>query len=244
MSILERLKKQERGKGQKGVFAIIKGIRTAGKSTLAGTLPGKTLLIQASLKETSDAAVVLAKKNKNDLTVFDLTKVEEFKGVVAEFAESEYDNLFIDGLTALTNIKYNEPRVNRLVNGVKDQIWTGFREIGDTMDSLIESCKSITNSTTKNIFITLALDPKTNAEGEIVDVNPVLKGNATLGSLEGYGNNLVTITAEKGESGLTRKLLTADKGAYSSRLGSVLDEDNPGFIEADLGKLISLINNK
>ena len=71
MSILAKYKLEQK---QRGIFGAITGLRLAGKSTLAGTLPGKTAMLTARLFETgSGSAIALAKQLGNyiDVYVFD-----------------------------------------------------------------------------------------------------------------------------------------------------------------------------
>ncbi len=241
MSILAKYAKP---KENKGIFAIVKGTRLSGKSTLAGTLPGRSILAQAALLETgSNSAESLAKKLKNNLTVLEFKTVDELLDILKEFKDLDgYDNLYIDGITAVTELKYREPRVNRKVNGGGNMVWEGFREIVDATESLIETCKSITETSTKNVFLTLSLDPKYDSTGELIELTPSTKGQATLGRLDRYGNVNVTIrsrTTDKGE--VVREILTKNNGPHVARIDHLLDESNPGIIPADLNQLIKLI---
>lgn len=241
MSILAKYAKT---KGTKGIFAIVKGTRLSGKSTLAGTLPGNSILAQAALLETgSNSAESLAKKLNNKLAVLEFKTVEELIDILKEFKTLEgYDNLYIDGITAVTELKYKEPRINRKVNGGGNLVWEGFREIAEATEALIESCKGITETSTKNVFLTLSLDPKHDSNGDLIELIPITKGQSTLGKLERYGNNTVAIrsrTTEKGE--LVREILTKNHGPYTARIDSLLDDGNPGVLPADLSKLINLI---
>jgi len=241
MSILAKYAK---AKDSKGVFAIIKGTRLSGKSTLAGTLPGKSILAQAALLETgSNSAESLAKKLKNNLTVLEFKTVEELLDILKEFKGLEgYDNLYIDGITAVTELKYKEPRINRKVNGGGNLVWEGFREIAEATEALIEACKGITETSMKNVFLTLSLDPKHDASGELVELTPITKGQATLGKLERYGNNTVSIRCRNTDKGeMVRELLTKNQGPYTARIDSLLDDNNPGVLPADLSKLINII---
>ena len=154
----------------------------------------------------------------------------------------DYTNLVIDGITAITELKYREPRINRKVNGGGTLVWDGFREIAEATEALIESCKNVTETTDKNVVLTLSLDPKHDTNGEVVELIPITKGNATLGKLDRYGNNAVVIRCKQGEKGeVTRELVTKNQGPYTARIDSLLDENNPGVIPADLTKLINLI---
>lgn len=241
MSILSKYAKS---KDSKGIFAIIKGTRLSGKSTLAGTLPGKSILAQAALLETgSNSAESLAKKLNNSLTVLEFKTVEELLDIVKEFSTmKDYANLYIDGITAITELKYKEPRINRKVNGGGNLVWDGFREIAEATEGFIEACKGITETTTKNIFLTLSLDPKHDSSGDVIELTPITKGQATLGKLERYGNNTVVIrcrTTDKGET--VREILTKNHQPYTARIDSLLDDNNPGVLPADLTQLISLI---
>lgn len=244
MSILQKYAK---AKEKKGVFLTVKGTRLSGKSTLAATLPGNTILAQAALLETgSNSAVSLAKKLKHNLTVLEFKTVEELQEIIKEFKDmKEFDNLYIDGITAITELKYKEPRINRKVNGGGNMVWEGFREIAEATEALIESCKAITEVSSKNVILTLSLDPKHDASGELIELIPITKGNATLGKLDRYGNNAVVVRCRNTDKGeVVRELITKNQGPYTARIDSLLDDNNPGVITADLTTLINLIKGE
>jgi len=241
MSILAKYAKDSVNKGS---FIILKGTRLSGKSTISGTLKGKTILAQAALLETgSNSAISLAKSLKNELVVLEFKTVDELLEIIKEFKDlKEFDNLVIDGITAITELKYREPRINRKVTGGGNGMWDGFREIVEATEALIESCKSITETYNKNIVLTLSLDPKFDSTGDLIELVPIMKGNATLGKLDRYGNNAVVVRCKQTDKGeVVRELVTKNSGPYTARIDSLLDENNPGIIAADLSKLINLI---
>ena len=56
------LEKYSKASVKKGVFIIIKGTRLSGKSTIAGTLKGKSILAQAALLETGSNSAINHKR--------------------------------------------------------------------------------------------------------------------------------------------------------------------------------------
>ncbi len=243
MSVLEKYKKLNK---TKGVFVIVKGVRLAGKSTLAGTMPGKSVLVQAGLLETgSSSAESLAKKLKNDLAVLEFNKLEELTEILESLATSDIKNIYIDGISAITELKHREPKTQRkLING-GNGVWDAFRDIAEASEQMIELCKKITETTDKNVFMTLSLDPKFDPDGNVVELIPSTKGNATLGKIERYGNNAVVVKIlANADKTLKRVLVTRTDGPYTARIDSLLDDNNPGVIDADIAKLIKLIKGE
>lgn len=241
MSIINDLIKK---KQKKGVFCVVAGLRLSGKSTLAGTLPGKTLLIQAALRETgSSSAQALASQRGNELVVVEFETLQELNAVLLEAAESDFNNIYIDGITAITEIKYNEPEVLKVATSKLP--WGAFDTIKKTMADFIELSKKIAEQKQKNVFMTLALNAEFDAAGGLVEVKPELKGKATLSVIKGYAPTVLVIRASKDEHGkLMRELVTKNDGPYSARIDTLLDDQNPGVVAADLALVLALIRGE
>jgi hypothetical protein len=238
MSIIAKLTQKKK---DKGVFGIVAGLRLGGKSTLAGTLPGQTLLIQAALRETgSSSAAALASSLGNELTIVEFETLSELREVLLEAAESKFDNIYIDGITAITEVRYNEPEVLR--KATSGSPWGAFDLIKKTMADFIELSKKIAENYNKNVFMTLALNPEFDSAGSLIEVKPELKGKATLSIIKGYAPTVLVIRSRKDEKGQTiRELITKNDGPYSARIDTLLDQQNPGVLPADLSQVITLI---
>lgn len=243
-SILARLKKQSAQEGKK-LFCIVAGVRLAGKTTLIGTLPGKTLLLQASARESgSESAKKLAKKLGNDLDVLSFASLAELaKDLNDLLTDAVYDNIAVDGLSAVTEMKYEDPKTKALV---KTDNWQAFREIGDTATQVILAMKRLTepSETTnpKNTFLTVALSIKQDKNGAIVDVSLDVKGNVATSAVTKFGEAVVTVLPPSGEKGAGEyRLLTRTEDVWPGRIDGILREDNPGSIEpASLAKLLEI----
>jgi hypothetical protein len=239
MSFIQKLIK---AKQKKGVFAIIAGLRLSGKSTLAGTLPGNTLLVQCALRETgSNSAQALAERLGNNLSIVEFETLAEFDGILKEAAQSpDFDNIYIDGISAITEVKYNEPAVLKLAQSGSP--WGAFDLIKKTMQTAIEDSKEIAEKFQKNVFMTLALNPEFDASGNLIEIKPELKGKATLSVIKGYAPTVLVVRSRKDEKGnVIRELITKNDGPYSARIDSLLDDQNPGVLPANLAQVISLI---
>ena len=241
MGIIDKLTKQKKAQG---IFGIVAGLRLGGKSTLAGTLPGKTLLIQAALRETgSSSAEALATKLGNELVILEFSTLPELAEVLKEVEKSDFDNVYIDGISAITEIKYNEPLV--LAKALGANPWGAFDEVKKSMSTFIEASKALAERHNKNVFMTLALNPEFDSAGNLVEVKPELKGKATLSVVKGYAPTVLVVRSRKTEKGETvRELVTKNEGPYSARIDTLLDEENPGVLPADLSKVIKLIRGE
>ncbi len=242
MSILTQLRAKQKAKG---VFGIVAGTRLAGKSSLAGTLPGNTLLMQAAVKETgSESAKKLAEKLGNKLEVIGFGSVKDIMAVIKEFPGLGFDNLYVDGISAITEMRHEEKEVQAMLESPKGP-WGAFDAIKQTMHTFIEESKRVSEEHGKNVFLTLALDPVLNEAGQVVELKPALKGKATLAEIKKYGNSVLVVTARLDEQGQTvRELITKTRGPYSARIDTLLDSENPGIMPADLSKVLKLIKGE
>lgn len=243
MSVLARLKANK--PAEKKLFGVVAGRRTSGKTTLAGTLPGKTLLIQAGVLESgSKSAETLAKNNGNELTVVTFHSLTDLTDLLTELkADTEFDNIYLDSLTAVTEIKYDESDVQRML---KKDNWAAFREIGKAASDVLLQAKSLTyNEQTKkpkNVFVTMAVNIKTDANGNTIDLVFESKGNKAASEVIKLGEAVVTVVTVQSDNGPERKLVTRSVDFFPGRVDGLVDENNPGMIEADLSQLLKLIN--
>lgn len=213
-------------------------------TTLAATLPGKTLMLQAAVLESgSKSAEKLASDLGTDLTVLTFKSLSELDDIIKELKSDEtFDNVYVDGLSALTELKYNDPAVQRRM---KANVWDGYKDIGDYASAVIMELKSLTYfdiaKKPKNVFLTCALSIKMDKSGGIADVGLETKGNMAVTAITKLGEAVVTVMMVPGESGAERKLITKTADWWPGRIDGVLDDQNPGQMEPDLTKLLKLI---
>lgn len=238
MSLLERLKQS---KVETGNFVVLAGFRLSGKSTAAGTIPGKTLLLQANVLETgSKSAVELAKKLKNKLDVVSFNSLTDLVELMTEAKDMDYNTIYIDGLSAVNELKYFSADVQKLA---KKNVWDSYRELGDSLRRFILFAKELSEK--KNVIMTMALDPKLDVNGMIVEAKPALKGNVTINEVTRLCPVVISVTVEYDEEGnLVRKFLTKGDGVLPGRIDSILDEENPGEVEATFEAVFNLIKGK
>jgi hypothetical protein len=245
VSVLERLRKQSAPQGKK-LFTIVTGQRLSGKTTVAGTLPGRTLMLQAAVLESgSDSAKELAERNGYELEVVNFANADDLLAVLKELeTDTAYDHVFVDGLSAITEQKYRDPQVKKLI---KNDNWSAFREIGGTADDVILQLKALTYpekvKKPKATFLTCALKVKLDKAGTVVDVELECKGNMAVSSVTKLGEAVVTvIPPTTTESGVTpHKLITKSQDFWPGRIDGLLADQNPGeIVPADLGKLLAL----
>jgi AAA domain len=236
MSILSKILER---KQEQGAFVAIAGERLAGKSTLAGTLPNRTLLLQAAFFETgSNSAVKLAEQRGSKLDVGTFSSVKELLEVLSSKEVLEYNNIYLDSITAVTEMRHRDPDVTKVLD---KNVWDGYRLIGESSTEVLAKLKSLAELHGLNVFITIALEQKKDESGQ-AELRAVTKGNITLTWLKARCPVVVCPIIEFDDKGtLHRKILTRSKGLYSARIDSLLDHENPAEIPADLTQLLTLI---
>jgi hypothetical protein len=234
----------EREEMSKKLFGVVAGPRLSGKTTLAGTLPGKTLLLQAEVYESgAGSAVALAKKNGHDLDIVEFSNLQQLRAQISELAGDEvYDNIYVDGVSAITEMKSREADC---VAATKKNEWAGYRILGEQVLDLVFELKNLTYpknaSKAKNVFATLAI--KVKDTGGVTDLVFESVGNMAVTGLTKLGEAVLTLVQEPTEDGgYHRVLVTSTKDHWPGRIDGLLDEDNPGVIEPDLSKVLNLIH--
>jgi hypothetical protein len=237
MSIKARLLQQE---NSHGVFAVIGGQRLDGKSTLAGTLPGKTLLLQASELETgSSSAMALAAELGNDLSILTFESFGDLLEILQDKEVLDYDNLYIDGISAINEMRYECDDVQK---AQKKSVWDGYRILGDDLRKLLRNAKKMTMVHGINIFFTLAYKAKMDANGNISVLEPDIKGNVTIAEIQRLCPTVLAIRKKFDEDGnIGRELLTNSDEIYPARMERFLDHNNPGVVEPNLTTVLNLI---
>lgn len=250
LSILDKLMNVEETAGKK-LFGIIAGTRLAGKSSLAGTLPGKTLMLQAAVLESgSKSALSLAEELGNDLTVVSFESVSQLQEVLKELETDEtFDNIYVDGLSALLELKSKEPKIAQMLKGKGSAVFDGWRELGTEAENTILALKTLTYpgkaTKPKNTFMTCALDVKHDSDGEICEVKLSVKGQMAVSSVTRVGEAVLTVIPpeikEDGSYG-GHILLTKGSGFLPARLDGILSHNNPGRVEpASLATVLELL---
>lgn len=238
-SLIDRLKKQKQESS--GFMAAIGGARLSGKSTLAGTLPGFTLVIQpAGIEAGNTSPIEMANKLGNKLDLIEIDTHGQLFEVLTDSSILSYDHIYIDGISAFTEMVYASSEFKSKFNRNK---WDGFDYIKDQSTQLVTAAKDLASTHNKNVFITYSLREKTDENGNVASVEMESKGNATKTLIEGKSPNVVAAVAVTKEDGsLVRGLVTKNKGPYVARLGNLLDEDNPGkVIPANLTSLLKIV---
>jgi hypothetical protein len=227
MSLKSRIKQHK----QTGIYGIVAGERLSGKTTLAGTLPGKTLLLQAELLETaSESAEQLAKELGNTIDTVEFSSLGDFLELLKEAEKSSYDNVYVDGISAISDMINNSRDIQAQL---KKDNWGAFREIGAQLTEAQLACKSFVADTGKNLFMTLALKPKRDSNGNLTDLDPVVKGQVALEAIKKLAPVVLAVRVQHDENGnMYRELLTKSEGIYPARIDTVLDHNNPGRFNA------------
>ena len=244
MSILAKIQQQNAAPSGKKMFAIVLGQRTSGKTTIAGTLPGKSLLLQAAVLESgNESAKVLAKQLKNDLVAHSFETLTELRSILTELEQDTvFDNVYVDGLGAITEMKAAEPAV---IAAAKRDVWASYREIANDATEFLLKAKALTYPSkvkkAKNVFVTAALDVMTDPNGMPIGVELVAKGRVATSMATKLGEAVLTVVQVQGEKGPERKIITRTQGVMPGRIDSILDSANPGMVEANLATVLNLV---
>lgn len=246
MSILDKIKKQPPDSPGKKLFAIVSGPRLGGKTTLAGSLPNTLLLQAAVLESGSGSAKELARRNGNNLTIYNFASVDELNAILNELKTSEdYDNIYVDGYSAVTELKYKDPKIQM---AIKKNTWDGFRDLSDAAGDVMTTLKQLTYpeyaKKPRNIWLTCALKVKLEANGNIANIELDTKGNAPVSYITKLGEAVITaLPGIRTEAGVgPHRLLTKSDGVWPARIDGLLADQNPGAIEpADLTQVLKLL---
>lgn len=231
--IAERLKQSQ---SNRGLFICVAGPRFGGKTTVLGTLPGKTLLIDIASKESgSRGAVAMAKKLGNEVDVVIGKDCQDAADLVKEAVDAGYDNVAIDGISALTEVEVESSKFKMLE---RQNVWKAYGHVGDQVKALIKTLKEAASEHNINIVITAALSEKSNSEGVVTETSLFAKGKVALDEIKGRCPYFVVaqqVQSGKSDEGLIRILRTKtdDAGVYQARLDGIFDAANPKGFRAD-----------
>ena len=230
MNLADRIKKSQQKETR---LIVTAGVRFAGKTAGLGTLPGKTLLAITADKESGAmGAVKVAEENGNQLDFVFITDAADALSVAKEALGSGYDNVAVDGLTAITEVEAEKPGVAKLLNSTGNGVYAGWRAIGNEVVGLIQDLKALSADTGKPIVLTLAFkDPKPDASGTISTLEPDIKGQMALSVIKGKCPFFVCAKRAHDKDGNPLHVLqTAPDDIYPARLDGVMAKDLPkGF---------------
>jgi len=144
--------------------ALIFGESGVGKTTLASTLSGKTIII-------SMESGLLSLKSF-DIDYVEINDLSELRDILSQLSGSDYDNIFIDSLSEIGQLffssakkKYPEDRQTMKLYG----------HLLETMTSFIKYCRDIN----KNIFFTALQKTTQDESGKMFRV-PDLQGSIAV----------------------------------------------------------------
>lgn len=237
MSIRERLKQQQ---NNAGVFALVGGERLAGKSTLAGTLPGSTLLLQAHVLETgSQSAKSLADRLGGKLDIVSFKDYGDLREILDSPELLEYDNLYVDGLSSITEMVYESKEFDKVA---KKNKWDGFALISQATRNYLLTAKRLSDKGL-NVFTTVAYKATLDPNGNVAKITPDIKGTATLGTMSKLCPTVISLRQiYDEEKGLQRVLMTTSDGVYPGRLDGMLDDEHEVYYEANLAIVLDKID--
>jgi len=208
---------------------LIVGESGAGKTTLAKTLKGKTLIISCesgllSLMGSEIDFVEVDSKNS-------AANVEVLKNILSSKQINNYDNIYIDSLTEIADYflayakkEYPEEKQTQKMYGYYKQILTGFIKYVRDMD--------------KNVFFT-SLQKTDKDESGIRWNLPDIKGSLAY-SANGYFDFVFNLQVVKKDDKDIRALLTQNRQGFTckDRSGKLDEWEKP-----NLGSIIDKVFN-
>lgn len=229
----------------RGIFAAILGTRLSGKSTIAGTLPEKSAMLTAKTFETgSGSAEKMARDLGTSLDVFEFSNAKDLVAMAKAAIAEGYENLFIDGASGLTEILYRTPDISRKMTSNQ---WDAYAMLADQVEDCLLALKELTDKDGGvNIFVTAAVEPKYDQAGNLIELIVESKGKSVIKNLRKIFPVVVTLRPVYDENGQkldAPEMVTKTDGIYSGRIDSLLNQDNPGVLNADLQELINLVKN-
>lgn len=235
MSILDRIKQQNVNKGN---LIFVGGLRFGGKTTSLGTLPGKTLLLEVASKESGSlGAKNMAKVLDNKLDIAEVSDCSDVQNLIKEAINLDYDNIAIDGLSALSVVECEKPKISALLNSPGKAVFDGWRMVGNNITTLLQFLKDTSRDTNINIVLTVAMQQKAD-KNDVMQTTLELKGNMAEGFIKGLCPYFVVARlANDAEGKPLRIIQTYDDGVYNARLDGVFDKDNPKGFRADPDKV-------
>ncbi len=225
----------------KKLFVVIAGPRLGGKTTTAGTLPGKTHLLQAAVLESgSRSAQKLAKRLGNELVVETFADLVDFWPKLHKAAnDKSVDHIYIDGFSALHELRWNSDDIQKCH---KNNTFQAYDIQGTDMVRLLRRVKEYSYGHC-NVFLTCAL--KVEMVGAQPEAKLDVKGKMSTSELTRIGESVVTVVEVATDKGLKRVMYTTTTDCWPGRVDGLLPDENPGTIEPpDLGALLKLLETE
>lgn len=234
MSLRERVGREQ----SKGKFFLVGGQRLDGKTTIAGTLKGKTLLVQSDLLEAGAAsAEALALREGNSLDVVSFSSISDLYEILEDKEVLGYDNVYVDGISAINELVTMREDFQK---AAKKNIWDAYRLVGDEMTKCMIFLKRMANENSINVGVTLAY--KLRDVNGVLTLEPDVKGNVTISQIQKLVPIVLGVRKKFDEDGnMKRVLVTKSDELYPARIDSLLDENNSGEVAPELGELLSKI---
>lgn len=153
----------------------------------------------------------------------------DFRTKLEKAASGDADHVYIDGFTALNDMRWAESDVQA---AYKRNNFEGYAKHGNDMAALMLWVKGF--SQYKHVWITCSLKKKDE------DMVMEAKGQMAVTALTKLGEVVVTVNTFPTEQGPRRLMITRTVDSWPGRIDGVLDDDNPGYLEPDLSQVLAL----
>jgi len=196
------------------INALIYGQSGAGKTTLAGTLTGKTLLVSL------ESGLLSLRQSAVDYIEIEGDKMNHLRKVLDFAKNSDYENIFIDSLTEVAQLFVDNAKKDYPEDRQTMKMWGRYSE---TVTAFIKYCRDMN----KNVFFT-ALEKNTQDEVGRRFCLPEMQGSIAS-KCPAFFDFVFNLKIYKKEEEEVRALLTKNKETFicKDRSGKLNEYEKP-----------------
>lgn len=212
-----------------GLKVLLYGSSGVGKTTMIGTLPGKTLLLNAE----NGVLVLKDCPNAKNIDIIDVKTVPDIVSVYQSLLSGElsgYDNIVLDSLSEIGEAMFTQIELDPNVNKEYGGLYTTFRS------RMVELIKAFRDLKGYNVVL-IALADQVDLNG-IIKMMPSLPHKKTQASIMAlFDECLYLETSSDG----TRHVRTTETNMFMAKSRMKIEDNNT---DLDFSKLYPELNKK